>query len=108
MSATFDDLNINGRQYPGVMSSTNSAASYSYTSPDPSTGESLGSVDLASTGDVDDAVAAAGRAFREWSRVTPAERSALLAKTAEILEGKAEELAQAETAQCGKPIRLSR
>lgn len=75
---------------------------------DPSTGESLGSVDLASTGDVDDAVAAAGRAFREWSRVTPAERSALLAKTAEILEGKAEELAQAETAQCGKPIRLSR
>ena len=75
---------------------------------DPSTGESLGSVDLASTGDVDDAVAAAGRAFREWSRVTPAERSALLAKTADILEGKAEELAQAETAQCGKPIRLSR
>ena len=75
---------------------------------DPSTGESLGSVDLASTGDVDDAVAAAGRAFEEWSRVTPAERSGLLAKTAEILESRAEELAQAETAQCGKPIRLSR
>lgn len=75
---------------------------------DPSTGEAIGEVDLASTQDIDDAVAAAGRAFQEWSRTTPAERSGLLTRTAEILDGMAEELAQAETAQCGKPIRLSR
>jgi acyl-CoA reductase-like NAD-dependent aldehyde dehydrogenase len=63
---------------------------------DPSTGEELGRVDLASTQDVDDAVAAAGRAFEDWSRVTPAERSTLLGKTAAILDGMAEEFAQVE------------
>ncbi|MET4077113.1 gamma-aminobutyraldehyde dehydrogenase [Janibacter sp. UYMM211] len=75
---------------------------------DPSTGEVLDVVDLASPRDVDDAVAAARSAFATWSRTTPGERSDLLARTARVLDDRAEELAQAETAQCGKPIRLSR
>lgn len=75
---------------------------------DPSTGEVLDVVDLASPQDVDDAVAAARSAFTTWSRTTPGERSDLLARTARVLDDRAEELAQAETAQCGKPIRLSR
>ncbi|MCM3555669.1 gamma-aminobutyraldehyde dehydrogenase [Janibacter melonis] len=75
---------------------------------DPSTGEVLDVVDLASPQDVDDAVAAARSAFEAWSRTTPGERSDLLARTARVLDDRAEELAQAETAQCGKPIRLSR
>ncbi|WP_348231234.1 aldehyde dehydrogenase family protein, partial [Salmonella enterica] len=44
----------------------------------------------------------------EWSRATPAERSGALVALAAHLETLAEELAPAETAQSGKPIRLSR
>ena len=43
-----------------------------------------------------------------WARATPGERSGVLLALARELEGVAEELAQAETAQAGKPIRLAR
>ena len=75
---------------------------------DPSTGEELGIVDLASTEDVDAAVAAAGEAYSEWSRLPHVERATIMHKAADILDGQFEELAQAETAECGKAIRLCR
>ena len=49
---------------------------------DPSTGEVVEEVVLASPADVDAAVAAAGAAFEEWSRATPAERATVLARAA--------------------------
>lgn len=75
---------------------------------DPSTGEVIGTVDLASATDVDAAVAAAARAFPQWSRAPHVERAEALTKAAAILDGMAEELAQAESRQGGKPIRLAR
>ncbi|TJZ73239.1 gamma-aminobutyraldehyde dehydrogenase [Rhodococcus oryzae] len=75
---------------------------------DPSTGEEIATVALASAEDVDLAVAAARRAFGAWSRTTPAERSALLLRTAEVLRERQDELAELESRQCGKPIRLAR
>ncbi|XVX21979.1 gamma-aminobutyraldehyde dehydrogenase [Actinomycetota bacterium] len=75
---------------------------------DPSTGEVIDTVELASTQDVDDAVAAARAAFPEWSRATPGERSAVLAEAAALLEERAEDLAQTESRNAGKPIRLAR
>ncbi len=75
---------------------------------DPSTGQVQATVALASTGDVDRAVTAAAEAFEVWSRATPAERADVLAKAAVLLDSRSEDLAQAETAQCGKPIRLTR
>jgi betaine-aldehyde dehydrogenase len=74
---------------------------------DPSTSEVLEKVRLADARDVDDAVAAARKAFAEWSSATPAERSAVLAKLAEIVSERADEYARVETSQTGKPIRLS-
>jgi betaine-aldehyde dehydrogenase len=53
--------------------------------------------------DVDDAVAAAGTAFGSWRRTTPAERSALLLRAAEVLESHADELTDLEVADTGKP-----
>ncbi len=44
----------------------------------------------------------------EWGRATPGERSAAMHRLAAELDAVAEELAQTETAQTGKPIRLSR
>lgn len=75
---------------------------------DPSTNETLETVTLAGHGDVDAAVAAASAAFDQWSRATPAERSAVLLKAAQLLDERAEELAQLESRQAGKPIRLAR
>ncbi|TQS41734.1 gamma-aminobutyraldehyde dehydrogenase [Cryptosporangium phraense] len=74
---------------------------------DPSTGETLESVELAGPADVDRAVAAATAAFDEWSRATPAERSGVLTKLASLLEADAEAIAETESRQAGKPIRLS-
>jgi betaine-aldehyde dehydrogenase len=75
---------------------------------DPSTGEVVEEVVLASPGDVDAAVAAASAAFEEWSRATPAQRAEVLAKAAGLLEERAEDFAEVESRQAGKPIRLAR
>ncbi|MEO6999876.1 MAG: gamma-aminobutyraldehyde dehydrogenase [Terracoccus sp.] len=75
---------------------------------DPSNGKHVRDITLADAADVDHAVAAAKRAFGQWSRATPAERSAVLIRWAGILQGQAEDLAQLESRQAGKPIRLAR
>jgi betaine-aldehyde dehydrogenase len=74
---------------------------------DPSTGDLVERVRLAGPAEVDAAVAAARRAFPEWSSATPADRSAAMTKLAETLEQRAKDLAETETRQAGKPIRLS-
>ena len=63
---------------------------------------------MAGADDVDAAVAAARAAFPGWSGATPGERSAVLHTLAGLLEAEAEELAQTESRQAGKPIRLAR
>ena len=75
---------------------------------DPSTGKVIWRYHADEPATVDAAVSAATAAYAEWSRATPAERSGALVALAAHLETMAEELAQAETAQTGKPIRLSR
>lgn len=73
----------------------------------PATGEPAETIRYATTDDVDDAVAAARRAFGIWSRCTPAERSDALLALAGELGRRAEEIAAVETAQTGKAIRLA-
>ncbi|WP_408899730.1 gamma-aminobutyraldehyde dehydrogenase (plasmid) [Nocardioides sp. R1-1] len=75
---------------------------------DPSTGETIWSFTADTKDDVDAAISAAGSAFPGWAGATPAERSKALLRLAAELDGLAEALAQAETSQAGKPIRLSR
>jgi betaine-aldehyde dehydrogenase len=74
----------------------------------PSTGELVERTDCADEQDVNDAVAAARAAFPGWSGATPGERSNALNAFARLLEENAEELAQLESRQAGKPIRLTR
>jgi betaine-aldehyde dehydrogenase len=75
---------------------------------DPSTGQVVARVTLATADDVDRAVRAATAAWPAWSKTTPAERSAILARFARLLEERAEEIARLESRQAGKPIRLAR
>src|SRR5437868_7789902 len=74
----------------------------------PATGETIADVPKGSAEDVDRAVAAASKALPEWLDATPKERSELLHKLADVLEGNAEELAQLESLNVGKPLMASR
>ncbi|MEZ5185797.1 MAG: gamma-aminobutyraldehyde dehydrogenase [Candidatus Nanopelagicales bacterium] len=74
----------------------------------PATGAVVDTVSLATPTDVDSAVAAAKAAFGEWAAATPAERSTVLYDLAKAMSARAEEYAQVESAQAGKPIRLAR
>ena len=70
---------------------------------DPATGSVHDAATESGAADVDDAVAAAREAFRSWRTTTPAERSALLLRAADILEAHIGELADLEVADTGKP-----
>ncbi|MEV6987290.1 aldehyde dehydrogenase family protein [Sphaerisporangium sp. NPDC051017] len=72
---------------------------------DPATGEVLTTVARGRAADVDRAVAAARGAFEgEWSRWTPAQRQRLLFRVGEKLYERAEEFAQLESLDNGKPV----
>jgi len=70
----------------------------------PKTGETILNLPEASQAQIDAAVAAAQKAFGEWSRTTPAQRSGYLLKIAERIEAEAAEFARLEALNCGKPI----
>ncbi|SVB01578.1 uncharacterized protein METZ01_LOCUS154432 [marine metagenome] len=55
--------------------------------------------------DIDDAVAAAKKAFPAWRDMQAAERGRLLLKLADLIEEKADELAEIESLDTGHPIR---
>lgn len=74
----------------------------------PATDEVLDTYEYAGVADVDFAVTSAARAFAQWSRTTPVERSEALRRLADRMQSRAEEYVEAETAQTGKPLRLSR
>ena len=69
----------------------------------PKTGAAITSLPDASLAQVDAAVSAAVKAFRTWSRTTPAERSGLLLKLADAIDKDAESFAALEALNCGKP-----
>jgi betaine-aldehyde dehydrogenase len=71
----------------------------------PATEERLATVVDASPADVDRAVRSASQAFADgrWSKKTPAERSRLLGKLADLLELHGEEFARIESQNTGKP-----
>ncbi|MBA4866961.1 gamma-aminobutyraldehyde dehydrogenase [Streptomyces sp. PSKA54] len=75
---------------------------------DPATGDEVYRYELGGPDDVDAAVAAAREAFPAWAGATPAERSDAMHRFAAVLAERAEDFAQAESLQCGKPIKLSR
>src|SRR5262245_2435546 len=74
----------------------------------PATGEPIAQVPDSDQRDVEAAVRAAAVAFPTWSWAPVAERSNLLLDLARRIEERQEELALAETADTGKPLRLSR
>jgi 1-pyrroline dehydrogenase len=74
----------------------------------PATGEPVARVPRGTAADVDRAVKAAADAYPAWRDATPGERAAALLKLAAVIEEHAEELAQLESLNVGKPIGLAR
>lgn len=70
---------------------------------DPATREPIQTVALAEAQDVDDAVAAARRAFPGWAATSASERGALLRRWADLIIAHVEELAAIEARDVGKP-----
>ncbi|MCX7035063.1 MAG: aldehyde dehydrogenase family protein [Proteobacteria bacterium] len=70
----------------------------------PSTGAVAGRMPMATTQDLDDAIAAAARAFKTWSQTSDAERQAACHAIAAKIEAHAEELARLITAEQGKQL----
>ena len=69
----------------------------------PATGEVIASAPLSSEEDVNRAVAAAKKAFETWGTTTPSERAAAMLKLADRIEENADEIADIESANAGKP-----
>jgi betaine-aldehyde dehydrogenase len=69
----------------------------------PATAEPIAEAALSSEEDVNRAVAAAKRALDDWSVTTPGERQLALLKLADAIEENADEIADIESANAGKP-----
>src|SRR5271170_2752411 len=76
----------------------------------PATGEVLAQVAEGDRADIDQAVAAARKAFETgpWPDMSPAERGRLLWKLSDLIEQHLQELAELETLDNGKPLLFAR
>ncbi len=74
----------------------------------PATGEAITEVPAGTQADVERVVEAARKALPEWLDATPGERSAALLALADAIDEHAEELAQLESLNVGKPIEVAR
>ncbi len=87
---------IDGRYVPA-------AADEGFEVVDPATEEVYATSPVSSANDVDLAFRAAARAFEEWGETTPAERQLALFRIADAVEARAEEFADVESKDTGKP-----
>nr|WP_034277076.1 aldehyde dehydrogenase family protein [Haloechinothrix halophila] len=86
------------------------ASGATFDSRDPATGEVLAVVPDGGSDDIDAAVRAARDALEDarWARISPAERARLLWRIAELIEDRADELAELESRDQGQPLALAR
>jgi acyl-CoA reductase-like NAD-dependent aldehyde dehydrogenase len=71
---------------------------------DPADGSVVGELDVAGPAEVDEAVATAAGAGRDWARTPAAERAAMLHAVADLLAEQADGLARWTTREMGKPL----
>ncbi len=75
---------------------------------DSNTEEVIGTIPEGTADDVEKAVAAASAAFGEWSSVSHEERAKLLARAAEGLAARTDEIAETISKEVGMPLTLSK
>lgn len=70
---------------------------------DPATEEVYATTPISNAADIDQAYSAAARAFETWGQTTPAERQLALFRIADEMEKRADEFADLESKDTGKP-----
>src|SRR6202522_915354 len=87
-----------------------SASGKTFPTYNPATGEVLSNVAEGDTEDIDRAVKAARAAFETgpWSKISPSERGQMIWRLGDLLEKHAEEFAQLESLDNGKPLKIAR
>jgi aldehyde dehydrogenase (NAD+) len=76
---------------------------------DPSRGIEIGEIARGQAADIDAAVEAAERALRgDWGRLTATERGRLMAKLADLVSARIDDLARIEAFDVGKPLKQGR
>ena len=74
----------------------------------PATGKVLAKLPHASKADLDQALAAADKAFKTWSKTSAYDRSNILRKAANLMRERADHIARVQTQEQGKPFPESR
>ena len=74
---------------------------------EPATGKTFGSVPISNEIDVNEAVAAATKAFGLWSNTPAEERCKVMLRVADLIDKNLDLLAQAESKDNGKPVKLA-
>jgi len=74
----------------------------------PATEEAIGTLAKASTADLDRALKAADKGFKEWKRISANERAEYLRRAAALLKERLETVAQAMVLEEGKPLSQAR
>src|ERR1700683_2707091 len=89
---------------------TDAASGQTFETPNPATGETLGQGAEGDVEDINRAVRATRRAFEDapWSRMTPSDRGRLIWKIGDLILEHADELAQLESLDNGKPVGVAR
>src|SRR6202453_474457 len=85
------------------------ASGKTFETPNPATGQTLASVAEGDSEDIDRAVRAARKAFDDgpWGRITPSERGRIIWRIGDLILEHAEELAQLESLDNGKPYAVA-
>ena len=96
-----DAVIVDGKSRPGTSGARGQVVN-------PANDEVIADYEYAGAEDVDAAVRAARSAYTDWSTAAPVERSEALRALADRMQSRSEEYVAAETAQAGKPLRLSR
>jgi len=88
---------------------TDAASGKTFETPNPATGDTLAHVAEGDAEDIDRAVKAARKAFDEgpWGRITPSERGRIIWRIGDLILEHAEELAQLESLDNGKPYAVA-
>ncbi len=89
---------------------TDAASGKTFETPNPATGDTLARIAEGDAEDIDRAVRAARKAFDEgpWGRITPSERGRIIWRIGDLILEHAEELAQLESLDNGKPYAVAR
>jgi phenylacetaldehyde dehydrogenase len=101
-TATPRKLFINGQW-------VDAASGKSFETPNPATGQTLANVAEGDSEDIDRAVRAARKAFDDgpWGHITPSERGRIIWRIGDLILAHAEELAQLESLDNGKPYAVA-